>query len=347
MQRTFLCLLLAFFSLAAAPAPAPAPALTEEQKTEAKARLEEYKQSAFDMTARRSVIRDVLKMPAAVQKVFLGVVDADLAKALPLYRTEFQKETDKLAKSRDTKETRDEIKRLRASVLGLRALGDALTKEKIVEIGDPALQRLQELMSFNRAMVFKNATGLDIPRERLVTLLQCREDLRKALGIADGKEFPPEKLLAEETALTEKAPPYEREAIKIMEANKKLQANVPPEEAHGVLATNELRAILGLSALVIDPKLCDAARGHSKDMVDHKFFAHESPVPGKKSPWDRAKLAGTSASAENIYAGSARPEDAVMAWWHSPGHHVNMLNPGHKRMAMGRHEGHWTQLFGG
>jgi uncharacterized protein YkwD len=349
MRRLLLCLPLCFQPLLASPPTAPTgmEGLTAEQKLEAKARLEEYQKSAFDPLERRSVIREVLRLSRPVQTVFLGVVEADTTKALTSYRAMFKKTADNLAQNRETKEVKEEIKRLRAAVMSLHAMGGSLTKEKIVEIGDPALKKLTSYATFNREGVIKADATMDIPRERLLALLTCRQDLRKALAINDGKDFPPEKLLEEERSIADKPAPLDRDAQKVMEANKKLQIGVPAEEIEGVRVTNQLRATLGLSALVIDPKLCNAARGHSKDMVEKKFFAHESPVPGKKTPWDRAKLAGTSASAENIFAGSAKPEDAVMAWWHSPGHFVNMLNPGHKRMGMGRHEGDWTQMFGG
>jgi uncharacterized protein YkwD len=106
------------------------------------------------------------------------------------------------------------------------------------------------------------------------------------------------------------------------------------------------RLYLGLSALTIDPKLCDAARDHSKDMSEQNFFAHESPVKGKTTPWDRASNFGTTASGENIYAGSTDPHGANTGWFYSPGHHKNMFNPGQKRIGLGQFKSHWTQMFG-
>ena len=41
-----------------------------------------------------------------------------------------------------------------------------------------------------------------------------------------------------------------------------------------------------------------------------KFFAHESPVEGKKTMVDRAKRMGTTASAENIAMGQPDGEAA-------------------------------------
>ena len=325
----------------------PLESLSAEDRQAAQTCMEAYRKSEFDPSERRSALKDAAKLPRPAQEVFLAVVDTDVGKALNAYRTEFKKFADKIAQSRDSKATRDEIKKLRADVLGLSKLGGGLTKEKIHEIGEPAVKRLRELFTFSREMVLGSDAALGISRDRLVTLLEGREGLRNSMGIKDNKGFPVVKLLEEEKSIAEKAPPYDRDALKVMEANKKLGEKTPPEEVKGVLITNELRALLGLSALVIDPKLCDAGRGHSKDMVEKGFFAHESPVAGKKTPWDRAKLAGTTASAENIFAGSPDPQASVDAWFYSPGHHINMLNPGHRRMGMGRHDGNWTQMFGG
>jgi uncharacterized protein YkwD len=93
--------------------------------------------------------------------------------------------------------------------------------------------------------------------------------------------------------------------------------------------------------------LCEAARDHSEDMQVNRFFAHESPLPGKKTPWDRAKNFGTSASGENIYMGSSDPHGANMGWFYSPGHHKNMFNAGQVRIGLGCTGSHWTQMFGG
>src|SRR5689334_887345 len=43
---------------------------------------------------------------------------------------------------------------------------------------------------------------------------------------------------------------------------------------------NRDRAARGLPALAWDPHLADIARAHSLDMLQHDFFAHESPTTG-------------------------------------------------------------------
>src|SRR5208337_1044126 len=98
-------------------------------------------------------------------------------------------------------------------------------------------------------------------------------------------------------------------------------------------------------ALAIDLSLCEAAREHSQDMERLHFFSHESPVPGKKTPWDRAKLAGTTASGENIFNGSTSGKAADEVWFHSPGHHKNQMG-NFARVGVGRSGVYFTQMFG-
>jgi uncharacterized protein YkwD len=80
-------------------------------------------------------------------------------------------------------------------------------------------------------------------------------------------------------------------------------------------------------------------------MVEKKFFAHESPVPGKRTPGERAAKAGTSAHAENIAAGGERAEAPFWMWFFSLGHHQNMLGT-HATLGVGSHGATWTEMFG-
>ena len=149
---------------------------------------------------------------------------------------------------------------------------------------------------------------------------------------------------AEEAWLAVLATPMSDRDRGVFEENRTLAAELGAEEAAGILHHNRIRVELGLHAQAIDLKLCEAGRGHSKDMHDLGFFAHESPVEGKKTPGDRAALAGTSGGAENIARGQRTGVDAVQAWWYSPGHHKNMLG-GAMRIGLGQFETFWTEMF--
>ena len=133
--------------------------------------------------------------------------------------------------------------------------------------------------------------------------------------------------------------------LKALDSNAELAGKLDPEEFAGVRILNLRRVYLGLPALTLDLKLTAASRSHSRDMVEHGFFAHDSPIAGRETPWKRAAQEGTSAGAENIAAGQSTGEGAIQAWWYSPGHHRNMMG-GHARVGLGRHASTWTQLFG-
>jgi len=124
-------------------------------------------------------------------------------------------------------------------------------------------------------------------------------------------------------------------------------AYLSSEEKEHLQMLNEYRMMLGLQPLECDARLLAAARGHSCDMVEKKFFSHESPLPGKRSFMDRAKLEGYAAAmGENIFWGSPSGRHALASWYTSPGHHKNMLG-NFKQIGAGNYKAHWTQVFGG
>jgi len=107
-----------------------------------------------------------------------------------------------------------------------------------------------------------------------------------------------------------------------------------------------VRVLLGLNPLKIDPGLCSAARDHSTDMVKQKFFSHESPVAGKRTFQDRARKFGSAANGENIAEGQPTGAAVNQDWFHSPAHHLNMMNRHWSRVGVGRFEKTWTEMFG-
>ena len=132
----------------------------------------------------------------------------------------------------------------------------------------------------------------------------------------------------------------------MLRENEKIGRQLPPEVTAGMRALNDLRIMCGLPPLAIDLKLCEAARLHSADMESHRFFSHQSPLPGKATPSDRARLAGTTASGENLYMGPAVTVDALRGWFLSPGYHRNMLRESTTRQGLGHSGKYWTQMFG-
>ena len=94
-----------------------------------------------------------------------------------------------------------------------------------------------------------------------------------------------------------------------------------------MLACNLMRNLLGLSALVIDPKLCDAGRDHSKDMETLKFFAPRVAGRGEEDavgPGEAVRHDGLGGKHRMGYHdGKAANE----GWFHSPGHHKTCSRP--------------------
>ena len=111
---------------------------------------------------------------------------------------------------------------------------------------------------------------------------------------------------------------------------------------------NEFRSLFALTLLRLEEKLSDAAVGHSQNMAAMGFFAHQSPVKGKKSPGDRARLAGFKYrwSGENIFMGSSSPVAAYNAWFGSDGHRFIMFAKGPNLIGIGPHGQHWTMMTG-
>ncbi len=247
---------------------------------------------------------------------------------------------------------------------------EPLEKQHITDEIDPKLARLGELLLVTPGMVLEHDPALAAEHDALVEELDgvrdwwetwrraadgwVRLDPANAGDGAGPKKAAPAQTDPWEDAVDDAAawlsllavPMTERDRAVLL-ANREAAAagELLPIEAEGVLCHNLIRIQLGLPAQRVDPKLCAAGRDHSKDMKELGFFAHESPVPGKKTPSDRAARFGTSAGAENIAMGMSAAREAIQAWWHSPGHHKNMLG-GADRIGLGFYENYWAEMFG-
>ncbi|MGD1979608.1 MAG: CAP domain-containing protein [Akkermansiaceae bacterium] len=111
---------------------------------------------------------------------------------------------------------------------------------------------------------------------------------------------------------------------------------------------NDNRALFALTPLRLEERLSQASVDHSRDMATMGFFAHQSPVPGKKTPNDRAKKAGFKHrwTGENIFVGSGSPLAAYNAWFGSDGHRFIMFAKGPNLIGIGPHGRHWTMMTG-
>ena len=251
------------------------------------------------------------------------------------------------AKPSDPAGFRDELRRLRSDFMKVYVLEEGPMKPQLGRTSMPAIESLAALLSPTPEAVAKSDPELLRLRTTAIALARFRDAALDAAISTTPVDSVSSLEAAERSAILE-ASPLPHDGLRVLEENRRIaeKSEVPADEARGIEECNLWRLYVGLGALTLDPKLCEAARDHSKDMAELGFFAHESPVKGKTSPWDRARNFETTASAENIYAGSPDPGSANRGWFFSPGHHKNMFAPGHRRIGLGRHDGHWTQLFG-
>jgi uncharacterized protein YkwD len=132
-------------------------------------------------------------------------------------------------------------------------------------------------------------------------------------------------------------------------------------EAQQARITNDYRMLMGRAALPFDTRLVHSARAHSEEMVRLNYFAHGSPVAAHDTLEKRFALEGLHplALGENIAYGSGSygtPEGTQDLFYHSAGHHQNLLRRGWTHFGIGRAlkndptygaEGWWTQDYDG
>lgn len=129
-------------------------------------------------------------------------------------------------------------------------------------------------------------------------------------------------------------------------------------EAQVIWHTNRLRQENGLRQLTPNGELQLSARGHSRELAQRRLITHTGA--NGSQPADRMQLAGYRywlSVGENVAVGKLTPAGVVRAWYESPGHRANLLNPAFDEIGVGieRGEGpfglpgeslYWTQNFG-
>ena len=112
---------------------------------------------------------------------------------------------------------------------------------------------------------------------------------------------------------------------------------------------NDIRKQNGLSPLTANWELSRVARYKSQDMVDNRYFAHNSPTYG--TPFEMMRAFGLSfrTAGENIAYGYATPQKVVDGWMNSSGHRANILNASYEQIGVGyvAKGKYWTQMFMG
>jgi uncharacterized protein YkwD len=134
-------------------------------------------------------------------------------------------------------------------------------------------------------------------------------------------------------------------SMRILHYNDKIvktTANV--EERKLVQITNNYRMIMGRLPVEIDDRLMKCCKKHSQEMNRLGYFSHTSPTKGLESPGKRAAKEGYNGGVgENIYTGMGSAGAAFSGWYHSSGHHRNMLGGGDPQRMNGKAKGDRSQ----
>jgi uncharacterized protein YkwD len=113
-----------------------------------------------------------------------------------------------------------------------------------------------------------------------------------------------------------------------------------------VCEINAARADAGRAPVRSRPSLAEAARGHSHDMVERRYFAHDSPEG--ENPADRARRAGYMRHADSWRIGEvlawSRGETLTAAavvdlWLGSPSHRRILLSRRYRDVGAGPVDG--------
>lgn len=128
------------------------------------------------------------------------------------------------------------------------------------------------------------------------------------------------------------------------------------DERKFLLLVNEERRARGIAPLAYNAGLRDVARTHSREMAAKRYFAHESPTPGLRTPMDRylrslSRQPQYLLVGENLFYSSATGvERGHKALMDSPGHRRNLLDPRYDAIGVGTYVNadgeYWvTQMF--
>jgi hypothetical protein len=320
---------------------------------EVKRLVGEFRGAVKQPEKRPEIVQRAIQAGPAAANGIMTAISREMAPQVNRYLGKFSQKAAPLAKKLSTGVKIAEVEQLRQTVLGLKDAPN-FTHETITAKADPAMKRLRDLFVLGREAVLAQTPELQKDREKLLGPArlwdQCAacvyqhlpDDAKKPRGPPSFERY----LCGEEDVAALLAIPADGATRNTLTNNAPKTMQLDAEEARAIWEANITRLLLGLTALEIDPKLCAAARDHSHDMETLKFFAHESPVEGKKTPWDRARRMGTEASGENIYTGGPSGQAAHEGWFHSPPHQTNMLGAGHRRIGLGRSGGLFTEMFG-
>lgn len=234
-----------------------------------------------------------------------------------------------------------------------------LSKALIARQGRTALDKLNALLYVAPQTVLARTVDLQRRRTYVLKLARLAERCEQlAAGRQAERPKPPAKkgqpntrrtleqsVLEHERLACLLAMPMVATARTVLLRNFRAAAQLQPQEAEAIRDFNRIRLLLGQWVVRTDVRLCACARDHCRDMIRLDFVGHDSPLPGKRKPWDRAKRFGTQAGGENITAGTDDPHEANRRWFRSPMHFNNLFHK-FRRVGVGNVGLYWTQMLG-
>ncbi len=204
-----------------------------------------------------------------------------------------------------------------------------------------------QLMSANPSV--KNASliyvgqKLTIPSTKMVTYTVKAGDTMS--GIAKRYEISYAELLKANSNIKNPSMIYVGQKIMIPDTN-----SLASYEQQVFELVNKERVARGLGTLKYSTDVAYVARVKSQDMIDKKYFAHESPTYG--SPFKMMEKFGLrfSAAGENIAYGQKTAAEVMNAWMNSAGHRANILSQTYTTIGVGVAKAangtlYWTQEF--
>lgn len=350
--RITACVLLAVFILTgvAYPQEADAPSM----RLQVGRLTSSFRSARGDIEKQTEIVDQAIELGPEAAGEIKELLEKEAGLALKKYGDDFRKQAIALIQNRVRMVGMKEVARCQQAIAQMQKSPE-LDKDTLKRKGDQTVRRLRQILTVTPEEVVGSSKTLAEARAELLAKGElwdrCATFVHAKTPDPEEGEKPPAPspfktyLAKHETAAAESSLILSTGARKVLAANAGLSRRIDPEEARSIHELNMLRVLVGRNPLLIDLRLTAAARGHSKDMKTEGFFAHESPLPGKKSFSDRAKRAGTTASGENIFMGSTSGAAAHNGWFHSPGHFKNMLG-NHRRVGVGRYEKHYTQMFG-
>lgn len=194
----------------------------------------------------------------------------------------------------------------------------------------------------NASMIYVGQT-ITIPSTKNVTYTVQRGDTM--WGIANKYEISLSELQKANPGISNYSAIYVGQKILVPDTNP-----LATHEQQVVEIVNKERVARGLAPLTYSSELSRVARIKSQDMIDKKYFSHQSPTYG--SPFQMMEKFGLrfSAAGENIAYGQRTAAEVMNTWMNSSGHKANILSAAYTHIGVGVAKMangtlYWTQQF--